>query len=632
MDWMSEAADEAAIHLATRLRASFGSKSWSEFSGRLSEHGERLFRILHRLYGWRYDFAWIYEQMIEVAAEGYLDRPKALRRIDRESTSPPSWLSDPGSLWAVIYLDRYAGTVKGLRDHFDHLKSLGVTHLHLMPPYAVPEGPNDGGYAVSDYRRLRDGLGTTQKLAKVAAELREIGVTLVLDLVCNHTASNHPWAKAASAGDPRYKAFYFAFPHREVPDRYAPHLRSMVPDRGGDAFTWHPEMDGGSWVWTTFHPFQWDLDYSNPDVLAAIAAEMLFLVNLGTGVIRMDSVPFLWKRPGTTCENLPEAHLVVQALQTVAEIAAPSVTFLSGTMVQSDEVVTFVNPEECRVGYNPLLMSSVWEALGTADTRLLARALDNRFRLPEGCTWLTYLRSHDDIAWLFADEDAVALGIDPHAHRHYLNEYYRGQWPGSTARGQATRENSGTGDVNISGTAASLAGLEAAVEDLEPSAAQVAVRRILASFAVVLGAGGVPMVILGDEIAQLSDHTYLADPDLAGDSRWSHRPFLDRPRLQSAEASEGAEGAVLAGFRRLLEVRRVQEGFGPEIHPEPLELEDQALIGFRRGSVLVVVNMTDRPVIVSRSCLPEVELFDLITKEAWDGHVLGPYEYRYLAV
>jgi amylosucrase len=628
MDWMSDAADEAAIHLATRLRTRFGSKSWAEFSVRLSEHGDRLFQRLHRLYGWRYDFAWIYEQMIEVAAEGYLNRPKALRRIDRKTTVPPAWLSDPGSLWAMAYLDRYAGTVKGLREHFDHLATLGITHLHVLPPYAVPDGPSDGGFAISDYRQLRDGLGTTEKLEKIASELREIGVTLVLDLVANHTASDHPWAKAASAGDSRYKKFYFAFSDRTVPDQYAPHLPSMGSDRGGDAFTWHPDMDGGSWVWTTFHSFQWDLNYSNPEVLAAMAGEMLFLINLGAGVIRMDSLPFLWKRAGTTCENLPEAHVIVQILRILVEIAAPSVTFQSGSVARTNDVDPFVGPEECRVGHNPLLMSSVWEALATSDTRLLSRALDDRF--PEGCTSLTYLRSHDDIGWWFADEDAAALGIDPQAHRHYLNEYYQGRWQGSVARGQVSREHPGTDDLTLSGTVASLAGLEVAVEDLDPTAAELAVRRILAAFAVVIGAGGVPMIFLGDEIAQLSDHTYMADSDLAHDSRWSHRPFLDRLRLQSAQAGEGVEGAVLAGLRRLLDVRRSLDGFEPGIRAEPVDLGDVALIGFRRGPVLVVVNMTDRPVITSRPTFSKGDLFDLISGESWDGHVLGPFEYRYL--
>ena len=631
MDWMSDAAGEAATHLAPRLKPRFGPRGWEEFSTRLSDQGERLFRLMHRLYGWRYDFAWIYEEIVEVAARGFLDRSKTLRRIDRGSPDSPAWLWDSGSLMAMTYLDRYAGTVKGLRERFDHLTSLGVTHLHLLPPYAVPDGDTAGGFAISDYRRLREGLGTTRQLAKIATELREAGITLVLDFVLTDTAADHPWARAASQGDPRYQPFYFMSRDREAPDVYAGPLQSMPREQGGDAFTWRAEVDGGAWVSTTFGPSRWDLNYSSPEVLTAVAGEMLFVANLGAGVIRLNGLALLGKSPGTDSENLPEAHAIVEALDSVARIAAPSVSFLSGAMVPSERVGTFVSTGQCRAAYNSLLMSSTWEALAGRDTRLLARALGDRFRLAGGCAWITYLRSHDDFGWWFVNEDARELGIDPEAYRSYLDAYYTGDWEGSTARGQLAREDAVDNSLNtISGTAASLAGLEAAVEDADGPAADLATKRILAGFAVILGAGGVPMVFLGDEIAQLSDHTYRTDPVLAGDNRWSHRPFFEWPRMESAEAGQGPQGAVLAGLRRLLDIRRDLDGFGPEILPEPIDLSDEALIGFRRGPVVVLVNMSDRPVIVTRSGLWADDLFDLVSEDAWDGHVLGPYEYRYL--
>ncbi|HUP15820.1 MAG TPA: alpha-amylase family glycosyl hydrolase [Acidimicrobiia bacterium] len=625
---MGTAADEAATHVMANLRSRFGSKGWTEFSTRLAAHGERLFRLLHHLYGWRYDFAWIHEQIIQVAADGFLDRPKALRRIDRRCTDPPGWLTHPNSLLATTYLDRYASDVKGLRHRFEHLTSLGVTHLHLLPPFASPDGATDGGFAVSDYRRLNGGLGTTKELKGVAAELRDIGVTLVLDMVLSGTASNHAWAEAVSKGDSAYQDFYFLFPDRDVPDSYAPYLRPLGADRGGDAFTWHPLVNGGAWVWTTLSPGQWDLNYSNPNVLAAVVTEMLFLANLGAGVVRINGESFLWKETGTDCENLPQAHVIVQVLDTIARIAAPSVSLISGAMVPGPQ--SFVGPNECRAGYRSLLMSSVWESLATADTRLLARALADRSSVPPGCAWITYLRSHDDIGWWFDDDDAVALGIDPESHRRYLTAFYSGDWAHSAARGQVARDGFTGSGGGVTGTAASLAGLEAAVEGLEAPAAEIAVRRLLAAFAVILGADGVPMVFLGDETAQLSDHTHLGDAALAGDIRWSQRPAFDPVRLQSALAGEGPEGAMLAGFRHLLEVRRGIADVGPEIPPELFDLGDNGLVGFRRGSVTVVVNMTERPVIVARSNLPDAELFDLVANDTWDGHILGPYEYRYL--
>ena len=603
MDWMSAAAEEATTHLSAGLKPRFGPRSWKNFSDRLSDQGGRLFALLHRLYGWRYDFAWIYEQVVEVAAEGFLARSKALRKRDRGATDPPQWLSDPGSLIAMTYLDRYSGTVKDLRQCYDHLTSLGVSHLHLLPPYAVSDGDTSGGFAVSDYRRLRNGVGTTRQLAKIAGELREAGITLVLDLILSDTASDHPWAEAARAGDPEHEAFYSNLPEREAADRHA-----------GE-----------------FGRTRWGLNYSNPDVLAAMAGEMLFLANLGAGVIRLNGSESVWKDEGTDNENLPEAHVVVQILETLTRIAAPSVSLLSGAMVPSDRAATFINAEECRAGYNSLLMSSVWEALASGDTRLLVRALGDHFRLPAGCGWVTYLRSHDDFGWWFADDDARAIGVDPDGHRRYLDSYYTGAWEGSTARGQFTVHDPKYSSVTtISGTAASLAGVEAAVERADGPATDLSVKRILVGFAVTLGVGGVPMLFLGDEIAQLSDQTYRSDPALTDDNRWIHRPAYEWPRLESAQAGEGPQGAVFAGLLRLLDIRRSLEGFGPGIPHEPIGLEDPALVGFRRGPVVVIANLTDRPVILARSALPAGDLFDLVAEDAWDGHVLGPFEYRYL--
>jgi amylosucrase len=618
MDWMSKAADEAADHVE-HLRSGFGPKAWTEFSSRLSNHGERLFRLLHQLYGWRYDFAWIYEEILGFVASAAVDRSKALRKIDRRATDPPGWLTDPRSLIAMAYLDRYAGSVKGLRGRREHLESVGVTHLHLLPPYATPEREHDGGFAISDYRRLRTGLGTTKGLAGVADELRDIGVTLVLDMVLSGTAFDHPWAQAAAAGDPRHADFYFFFADREIPDSYSRYLRPASLDR--DAFTWRHDVGGGAWVWTTVSPAQWDLNYSNPKVLAAVIGEMLFLANLGTGVIRINGESLLWKQPGTDCENLPQAHAIVQVLDTVARIAAPSVSLISGAMVPSPH--TFVIPGECRAGYDSELTSAVWESLAAADTRLLASALANRPSVPPDCARITYLSSHDAIGWWFDDVAALALDIDPAAHRRYLSAFYSGHWASSAARGQIAADG-------IIGTPAALAGLEAAVEGLDAAATEVAVRRLLAAFAVILGTGGIPMLFLGDETAQMSDHSHLADPVLAGDPRWSQRPAFDVVRLQSAFAGEGPEGSMLAGLRHLLAIRRGTAEFGPGVPTEPFDPGDNGLIGFRRGAITVVVNMTKRPVIVARSNLPEGELFDLVANDTWDGHILGPYEYRYL--
>jgi len=139
-----------------------------EFERRLGLEFERIFRLMHDLYGWRWDFSWRLIELVRAAALASLERPKWLRRRD---ASDLTWMTDSRSLWAMTYTDRFAGTVDGLLDRVPHHKRLGVTHLHLMPPYDVPSGPNDGGYAVSSYRRLRPDLGDIDDLRTVARSL-----------------------------------------------------------------------------------------------------------------------------------------------------------------------------------------------------------------------------------------------------------------------------------------------------------------------------------------------------------------------------------------------------------------------------------------------------------------------------
>lgn len=552
-----------------------------EIMHRLRAHGPDLFDAFHRLYGWRWDFALYLEQFTITCLEAARQRRKWLRRRDRGDTA---WMFDARTVWAMCYVDRFCGTFADLAEKIPHLQSLGVTHLHLMPPYDVPGPRNDGGYAVESYRRMRPDLGTTEELEGAIAALDESGISVVLDFVANHTADTHEWAEAAKAGSERHRDFYFMFPDREMPDRYMATLREIFPDREGDAFTWRDDVEsdqGGAWVWTTFFPFQWDLDYSNPGLTAAMAGELLHLANLGPAVIRADATPFLWKQMGTPSENLEETHIVIRILALALDIAAPSTRMLSEAIVHPDDVVRYVRPEEADLGYNPLVMSSTWEALATRDTSLLELGIRNRQTLPSGCQWVTYLRCHDDIGWGFADEDALALGIDPFTHRSFLNDFYSGDFPGSFARGLKFQENPRTGDARMSGTLASLAGLDQALGSADPGLVDLAVDRILMLHAFMLTVSGIPLLYLGDEVGQLNDDSYLNDPNLAHDNRWSHRPVYPWATLAHAEDGTGAPGRILQGLRRLIRLRKGLDALASDGGwPEVLDTADRCVIAF----------------------------------------------------
>jgi len=579
-------AREAARTLARlRLPEAVKGEAGEGFEDRLEAHFPQLFGRLHALYGHHYDFFWHLERIVETAAEAWIARKPELRAHDAARLADPDWLADHRRIGAVAYVDRFAGDLKGLETKLPHLESLGVTYLHLMPLFRTPEGENDGGYAVSSYREVDPRLGSMAELEALAGRLRAKGISLVLDFVLNHTADDHPWAEAAKAGDPEHQAFYWMFDDRTLPDRYAQNLREIFPERGGDAFVWRPDVagpNGGKHVWSTFYPFQWDLNYANPAVFRAMAEEMLFLANRGVEVLRLDAVPFLWKAMGTACENLPEAHWVVQALNAMARIAAPALTFKSEAIVHPDDVARYVDPTECQLSYNPLFMVLLWEALATRDTALMRHGLETRFRTAPGTAWINYIRGHDDIGWGFANEDAALLGIDPGGHRRFLNDFYTGRFPGSFARGLPFQENPRTGDCRISGTLASLAGLEHALALRDETEIDLAIRRILVMHGLIMTLGGIPLLYLGDEIAQLNDYGFELDEALARDNRWVHRPAYDWARLDHAEADPSSpEGRVLAGIRHLVQLRQNEPALSGS-DSQPVRLDDHHLIAFHR--------------------------------------------------
>jgi amylosucrase len=606
--WLRREAGRSLARLRPRLEALFAdapADAWPPFERRLEARFPALFEALHALYGQHYDFFWQLERILATAARAWIGRPADLKELDASREADPVWFLSHRQVGAVCYVDRFAGDLAGLRAGLPHLGTLGVTYLHLMPLFRCPPGENDGGYAVSSYREVRPDLGTMAELAALARELRARGISLVLDFVLNHTADDHAWAQRAKAGDPEHQAYYLMFDDRRLPEAYLRHLREIFPDRGGDSFTWRPDVAGpagGKWVWTTFYTFQWDLNYANPALFDAMLGEMLFLANQGVEILRLDAVPFLWKRLGTNCENLPEAHTVVQALNALTDVACPAVVFKSEAIVHPDEVARYIDPAKCHLSYNPLFMVLVWEALATRDTRLMRLCLDTRFRTAEGTSWVNYLRGHDDIGWGFADEDARELGIDGHGHRRFLNDFYTGRFPGSFARGLPFQENPRTGDCRISGTLASLAGLEKAQDEGDAREAELSVRRILMMHGLIATLGGIPLIYLGDEIAQPNDYAYRLDAATARDNRWVHRPRFDRTRLARAEADPTSpEGRVLHGLRRLLSLRASEPALsGSDM--QVVRLDDRHLIAFlrrdRADRLLVVANLSEHSVVV----------------------------------
>ena len=557
---MNRQAQLSLERILPRLKMRFAEADpadWGSFQARLEANFETLFDLLLHLYGKQYDFFYHLESILETAARMWLARPDELKALDARREAEPLWFQSQEMLGGVCYVDLFAGDLAGVRAKIPYFKELGLTYLHLMPLYLSPDGDNDGGYAVSSYREVDAALGTMSQLAELAAELRREGMSLVLDLVYNHTSDEHEWARRALAGDAECQEYYFIFPDRETPDAYDAHLREIFPDTRRGSFTYRPGMD--AWVWTTFNSFQWDLDYRNPAVFNRMAEEMLFLANAGVEALRLDAVAFAWKELGTSCENLPEAHMLIQAFNALARMAAPALLFKSEAIVHPDDVARYIAPHECQLSYNPLLMALLWESLATRQVRLLQHSMQHRFKINPECAWVNYVRCHDDIGWTFSDEDATRLGINGFDHRQFLNAFYSGRFEGSFARGLPFQFNPTTRDMRISGACASLAGLEKALQ--QATETELAIRRILLIHSVILSIGGIPLIYLGDEIGALNDYGYRDDPAKADDSRWVHRPAADWGKIARRSDENSVQGQIYIQLRHLIGLRKQNPAF-----------------------------------------------------------------------
>ncbi len=595
---------------------------------------EALFNPLVQVYGSQYDFYYHLESLLMALAESWQKRPAEMKSLDRARQQDPLWFQSNRQVGGVCYVDLFAGNLKGLSSKINYFKELGLTYLHLMPLFRCPEGENDGGYAISSYQEVDPKIGSMAELSSLAGHLRGNGISLVLDFVFNHTAHEHEWAVKARSGDPVFERYYYMFPDRAMPDAYEHTLREIFPDEHPGAFTWFPDIK--RWVWTTFHSYQWDLNYSNPEVFIAMAREMLSLANAGVEVLRLDAVAFIWKQMGTNCENLPEAHLLIQAFNACARIAAPALLFKSEAIVHPDEVARYIKPGECQLSYNPLLMALLWESLATRNVNLLSTSMRGRFAVDPGCAWVNYVRCHDDIGWTFSDEDAGSLGINGYYHRRFLNDFYTGRFEGSFARGLPFQENPKTGDCRISGTCASLAGLEQAEMVNAPEWIEWAVNRILLIHSVTMTIGGIPLLYLGDELATLNDYSFRDDPHKAGDSRWVHRPAFDWNIAASRANEKTPAGRVFTGLKKIIAARKAHPALAGH-ETTVIDTGNSAVFGFLRAGgdkrVLVLGNFTEREQPVQANLLRLYGLgyhyTDLLTGEVFPpaDFVMKPYQF-----
>lgn len=586
---------------------------------------------LARVYATSLDVDALVRRLLDRVLHAAAARPPDLRLLDHRREIDPTWFQHERMVGYVCYVDRFAGRLADVAAHLDYLGELGVRYLHLMPLLRTRPGDNDGGYAVADYREVEPRLGTMEELERLAAALRARGMSLCVDLVLNHTAREHEWARRAMAGSAEHRARYHVFPDRDLPDAYERTLLEVFPEFAPGNFTWVSELDG--WVWTTFHEYQWDLDYANPVVFEEMLDVMLFLANRGVEVLRLDAVPFLWKRLGTDCQNQPEAHYLLQAFRALVRMAAPATIAKAEAIVPPDLLVPYLGHHdqyrpECDLAYHNQLMVMLWSGLASRDARLMAAALARMPPAPPPTSWVTYVRCHDDIGWAVTDDDAAAVGLDAFSHRRFLSDFYSGRFPGSFADGILFQENPLTGDARISGTAAALCGIERARRAGDAVALDAGIRRLILLHAVTYSYGGIPLLYMGDELGLPDDHTYRDDPATSDDNRWAHRPWMDwdvAARRHDPATVEGRVSAALAGLARARASLPALRGGGVT---SPLWTDSAAVLAYRRRHprslpFMALVNLADGRQAVNAGVLAAAGLSDHPRVVASsDGHSL----------
>ena len=548
-----------------------------------------------------YDAHTVMPQIVDAIVRIHKARSKELRHRDDQRILQPDWFQDPNAIGYVCYTDLFAGDLQGIRKRISYLKGLGVTYLHLMPLLNPRPGNSDGGYAVMDYKSVRPDLGTMKDLSELAADLHEAGISLTLDLVLNHVAKEHEWALKARQGDKKYQDYFYAFPDRKVPDEYEKSLPEIFPTFAPGNFTYYEDM--GQWVWTTFNEFQWDVNWSNPNLFLEYVDIIGYLANQGTDCVRLDAIAFIWKRLGTNCQNQPEVHAITQALRAISKIVTPSLIYKAEAIVGPQDVVHYLGQGEhsgkvSDLAYHNSLMVQIWSALAARDGRLLDTALSRFAPVPTSSAWATYLRCHDDIGWAIDDSDAAAAGVNGGGHRNFCADFYGNEFEGSFARGVHFQSNPLTGDRRTSGSAASLIGIQRAIENGDAADLNTAINRLICAYAIVFGFGGIPLLYMGDELGMLNDESYKNDPAKADDNRWIHRPKMDWALAESAAKGEGVAGRVYEQIGKLITARKSLASIHASVTAETEVKNDGALLLIRRkhaaGLLTEIYNLTEK--------------------------------------
>lgn len=569
-----------------------------------------------------------FSKLLQTMIEQFRERTPVMREHDEKKAEEGVWFLSNHITGMSLYVDRFAGNLSGLQGKLPYFEELGVNLLHIMPIFESPEGESDGGYAVSNFRKVDSRFGSAEDLRQLRSAMDKSGMYLMLDIVMNHTSHKHVWAEKARAGAREYQDYYYMYDDRSIPDEFEKTMPEIFPDAAPGNFTYVPEAK--KWVMTVFHRYQWDLNYTNPVVFREMLDNILFFANLGVDILRIDAPAFVWKQIGTTCQNLPQAHTLLRLIKQCVQVVAPGMAILGEAIVAPSEIMKYFGTgtftaRECDVAYNATHMALQWDALATGNTGVMMAAQFEILQKPFGTTWINYTRCHDDIGLGFEDDMIRQAGNDPALHRQYLKDYYSGQFPNSPATGALFGVNPKTGDARISGTLASLCGLEKALNGKNQTLINTAIQRLLMMQAHSLFLGGLPMIFYGDEAGYTNDYSYLKDPGKSYDNRWMHRPVIDWGKNAKRRELGTVENLVFEGTRKLISIRGKLRQVADLKNLSWIQTQDAAIAAYVRNyedeRAFFVFNFSDK-VVPARGLFSHHGKTPPLLNELWSGKVI----------
>lgn len=577
-----------------------------------------------------------FEALKEVLDTESLNRPDHLKKQDIDGNS---WYMSNKVVGMMLYVDLFSDNLEKFKKRIPYLKEMGITLVHLMPLLKSRDGNNDGGYAVSDYLNVDSKFGKTSDLLSVISLLKKEGIHTCIDFVLNHTAKEHIWAEKSLSLDKKYQDMYFMYNDSDIVNLYESGFTEIFPGVAPGNFTFYPEIN--KYVMTRFYEFQWDLNYKNSFVLVKIIETLLKLTNMGIDVLRLDAVPYMWKKICDLSMNRNEVHTILKILNLVIKKVSPSVMLLGEAIVEPKEIIKYFGDSslaECEVMYNASMMVSYWNSLAMRDTRIMTKTLQKSYQIPENTTWINYARCHDDIGWGLEEDIVSSFGFNSFDHKQFLINFYLGNHPSSYSIGELYEFNPKTLDARNSGTMASLCGLEKALKHKDQNEISFAIGRILLLNSLIISFTGIPMLYSGDEVGKLNDWTYKDSDNHKFDSRWLHRGKFDWKVLDKLNDSNNYQSIIYKNITKMIKLRGMYDIFSSNIKSNVLDFNDQRVFSFEKDDKLFVIsNFTEQVVYLSRDKY-EYKLYkenykNLLTDQVInidDNIKLEPYESLWL--